>query len=79
MNLATLRRRVDALLSRQGQEDGPPSVVICLPENGHGPDTDAGLPLPRAHRTGPALVVVYDPAVGSPTGAELAALVRGAA
>jgi len=76
-SIAALRTRINKLLESQADESGPPSLVVCLPDNGRGPDDEEAQPLPRAHRLGPALIVSYDATKGQLTAAELAELVRG--
>jgi len=68
MDLRTIRSRIDRLLEAQGPVNGPPSTVILLPSNGHGPDADDDWPLPRiAWRNSKAACIVYRIEDGQPT------------
>jgi len=77
-SIAALRTRINKLLESQADESGPPSLVVCLPDNGRGPDDEEAQPLPRAHRAGPALVISYDPTIGQPSPSAIASLIAGA-
>jgi hypothetical protein len=77
MDLRTIRSRIDRLLEAQGPPDGPPECVVLLPENGHGPDADDDLPLPRiAWRNSKAACIVYRIEDGQPSTEDIARMVR---
>jgi hypothetical protein len=71
-SLAGIRARLDELLAAHADENGPPAVIVCLPDNERGPDDPR--PFPRCDRSGPALIITYDPAVGQPSTEEVARL-----
>ena len=63
--LSAIRARIDQLLEDHGEENGPPSCVILLPENDRGPDY-AG-PWPYVRRMGGCATVIYRIEDGQPT------------
>ena len=78
MDLKAIKHRIDRLLETQGPPDGPPECVVLLPENGHGPDADDDLPLPRiAWRNSKAACILYDVKAGQPPTADIDRLLAG--
>lgn len=68
-------REVMAERARRGQTR---LTILCLPENGRGPDGEEGLPLPRVQwRNHAAVCIVYDIDAGSPSSEEITKLLEG--
>lgn len=75
MSLATLRKRIDSLLTQRQSLDKWPSAVLVLPERGA---RDIAGTYPRISRTGSAAVVIYRREDGQPTDEELRRLIESA-
>jgi len=72
MNIASVKRRIDALLAERKSVGGPPTAIVLLPENHRG--TFAG-PWPFVRRMGACAVVTYLAEDGQPTSEEIQRLV----
>jgi hypothetical protein len=74
-SLAGIRARIDELMEAQGEENGPPSCVVLLPENHRGPNYDG--PWPYARRMGAVATIIYRLEDGQPTPEVIRQLIDG--